>query len=128
MQQLDMLLDEAPLAAATPPPPPVWRPEDVPADWPFIGLPPRAFKVIIADPPWRFLAYSDKGLRKSPQMHYACMDLDSIQALPVADLAHPDGCALALWATAPCLPQACPASAPMRQNRVVEERRISGSS
>jgi N6-adenosine-specific RNA methylase IME4 len=34
------------------------------------------------------------------------MDLAAIKALPVAALAHPDGCALALWATAPMLPQA----------------------
>jgi N6-adenosine-specific RNA methylase IME4 len=89
-----------------PPPPPVWRAEDAPPDWPFAGLPPGAFKVIIADPPWRFRTYSDQGLQKSPQTHYDCMDLDTIKALPVGALAHPDGCALALWATAPMLPQA----------------------
>jgi N6-adenosine-specific RNA methylase IME4 len=115
-RQLALLLeqaDQAPLteAPAPPPPPPsppppVWRAEDAPPDWPFAGLPPRSFKAIIADPPWTFRAYSDKGLKKSPQMHYACMNLDAIKALPVADLAHPDGCALALWATAPMLPQA----------------------
>jgi N6-adenosine-specific RNA methylase IME4 len=77
-----------------------------PADWPFAGQTPRSFKAIIADPPWAFRAYSDKGLKKSPQQHYACMDLAAIKALPVAGLAHPDGAALALWATAPMLPQA----------------------
>jgi N6-adenosine-specific RNA methylase IME4 len=114
-RQLALLLeqaDQAPLteAPAPPPPPspppPVWRAEDAPPDWPFVGLPPGVFKAIIADPPWTFRAYSDKGLKKSPQMHYACMNLDAIKALPVADLAHPDGCALALWATAPMLEQA----------------------
>jgi MT-A70 len=112
--QLDLLFDQAPLTPVPvlppppppPPPPPVWRAEDAPPDWPFAGLAPRGFKVIIADPPWNFRAYSDKGLKKAPQQHYGCMDLDAIKVLPVAELAHPDGCALALWATAPMLPQA----------------------
>lgn len=74
---------------------------------PFADLrrPNLGFRTILADPPWRFAAYSDKGLRKSPQRHYPCLSLAEIQALPVADLAAPD-CVLILWATAPMLPQA----------------------
>jgi hypothetical protein len=49
--QLDLLFDQAPFTAAPPPPPPVWRADAAPPGWPFVGLPPRAFKVIIADPP-----------------------------------------------------------------------------
>ena len=62
--------------------------------------------MILCDPPWRFVTYSAKGLRKSPQRHYACASLADIQALPVRELAHPEGCALLVWATAPMLPQA----------------------
>jgi N6-adenosine-specific RNA methylase IME4 len=58
----------------------------------------------MADPPWRFELYSDKGEEKSPQAHYATMTLDDIAALPVAGLAKAD-CLLWLWATAPMLEQ-----------------------
>lgn len=72
--------------------------------WPFGTLPPLAFDVIMADPPWRFALRSEKNLEKSAQGKYACMTLDAIKALPVADLAAPD-CLLWLWATNPMLPQ-----------------------
>lgn len=74
------------------------------AAWPFGGLAPQAYQMIMADPPWRFELYSDKGEEKSPQAHYATMTLDAIAALPVADLARAD-CLLWLWATAPMLDQ-----------------------
>lgn len=66
-------------------------------------LPP--YDLIMADPPWSFRTYSDKGHGKSAQTHYACLGGDAIRALPVADLAAPD-CLLWLWATNPMLPQA----------------------
>ena len=74
--------------------------------WEFGSLPRGSFRVILCDPPWRFSLYSAKGERKSPQAHYDCMPLAEIQALPVLDLAHPEGCALVMWATAPMLTQA----------------------
>lgn len=74
--------------------------------WPFGDLMPRAYRAILCDPPWRFNTFSAKGEGKSAQGHYACMPLDQIKALPVAELAHPDGCALIMWATAPMLPEA----------------------
>lgn len=74
--------------------------------WPFDGLALRSYRCILADPPWRFALHSAKGEGKAPQAHYGCMDLAWIKALPVADLAHPDGCALVMWATAPMLPHA----------------------
>jgi N6-adenosine-specific RNA methylase IME4 len=61
--------------------------------------------VVIADPPWNFKTYSDKGHGKSPQKHYACLSLDDIKALPVETIAAEDSY-LFLWATAPMLPQA----------------------
>lgn len=73
---------------------------------PFDGLPLQHYGVILADPPWSFTTYSRKGLKKSADRHYSTMSLDAIKALPVRDLANPDGCALFLWTTAPFLPAA----------------------
>ena len=72
---------------------------------PFVGLERASYRLIYADPPWRFKSYSDKGLVKSPQAHYPCMKLEDIQALPVADLAARD-CALVMWTTQAMVPQA----------------------
>jgi len=68
-------------------------------------LPLFHFGVILADPPWYFENYSEKGEGKNPVAHYDCMDLEAIKALPVGHHAKPD-CALFMWATAPMLPQA----------------------
>lgn len=73
-----------------------------PGAWPFQGLEPMAYDVIMADPPWRFDLWSEKGEAKSAEAQYETMDLEAIRALPVADLARPD-CLLWLWATAPLL-------------------------
>jgi len=75
-------------------------------NWPFGHLQPASYRLILADPPWTFRTFSAKGEDKSPQAQYVCMDLPAIQALPVADLAHPEGCMLVMWGTAPMLPQA----------------------
>lgn len=61
-------------------------------------LPHRHFRVIYADPPWRFSA----GTKSRPQ-HYARMTLPEIMAMPVKQLSHPEGCRLFLWITAPLL-------------------------
>lgn len=74
-----------------------------PAAWPFGGLAPGAYDLIMADPPWTFELRSDKGEEKSPQAHYRTMTIEDIAALPVADLAR-SPCLLWLWATAPMLP------------------------
>lgn len=73
---------------------------------PFQSLPECQARVILADPPWRFDNFSQKGEEKNPLAHYSCMSLDAIKALPVRELADPSGCALVMWATAPMLPQA----------------------
>lgn len=65
----------------------------------------NGYQCIIADPPWMFKTYSDKGLKKSPQMHYACETMEALKALPVAELAAPN-CALILWSISPMMPQA----------------------
>lgn len=74
-------------------------------DWPFGHLTPMKYSAILADPPWSYRMYSDRGHAKSPEAHYATMALPDIAALPVAQLAAPD-CYLFLWSTWPHLPQA----------------------
>jgi N6-adenosine-specific RNA methylase IME4 len=74
-------------------------------EWRFSPLERGAYSFIMADPPWRFAAWSDRGLKKSAQRHYDCMSLGDIKTLPVALLAAPD-CCLFLWGTWPMLPQA----------------------
>jgi N6-adenosine-specific RNA methylase IME4 len=60
--------------------------------------PPHRYTVIYADPAWTFQTRSKKGKGRSPEMHYKCMTLDEIKALPVGHLAA-DDCALFLWVT-----------------------------
>jgi N6-adenosine-specific RNA methylase IME4 len=60
------------------------------------------YPVIYADPPWRFLAYSEKGEGRSAVAHYDCMNMDELRAIPVSDLAA-DDCVLFLWTTDPFL-------------------------
>jgi N6-adenosine-specific RNA methylase IME4 len=74
--------------------------ENIRPNWPFAGLQPNTNGMVMADPPWRFLTYSENGRGKSAEQHYDTMTLDDIKSLPVADLALPD-CWLWLWVTAP---------------------------
>lgn len=70
--------------------------------WPFDPLPPLSYDVIIADPPWPFDLYSNRGNDKSAAAHYAIMSIEDIAALPIGDLAQRDAILL-LWVTAPRL-------------------------
>lgn len=88
------------------------RPDDAPTLFPlpvirrpspFGGLERYAADLIMADPPWRFELYSERGEEKSAQAHYDTMSLDDIAALPVRDLGRPDS-VLWLWGTWPLLP------------------------
>lgn len=67
--------------------------------------PAGGFGLIMADPPWSYEMYSDKGYEKSPDAHYATMGLEAIKALPVLVLAA-EHCVLWLWAVGPMIPQA----------------------
>ena len=67
--------------------------------------PAKRYRVILADPPWRFKNYSEKGEGRNATSHYDCLSLDEIKALPVGDFAAKD-CVLFLWATDPLLPAA----------------------
>lgn len=70
---------------------------------PFEGLRPFHYRAIVADPPWRFEAWSGDGGTRAPD--YATLNGQEIAALPVDKLAARD-CALFLWATDPLLPLA----------------------
>lgn len=61
------------------------------------------FDLIMADPPWNFSAFSERGLRKAPQAHYRCTPTEWIAALPVAEVLGARDCLLWLWATNPML-------------------------
>jgi N6-adenosine-specific RNA methylase IME4 len=71
----------------------------------FAPLPPRKYRVISADPPWRFATRSAKGEHKSPQRHYGCLSLADLKSLPVQDVAE-DNAMLFLWATWPLIQDA----------------------
>lgn len=73
-----------------------------PKTYPFTELPKKAFRVILADPPWMFMTHSAKGKDRSAEEHYDCMTLPEIKGLPVADLALDDA-VLLMWVTDPML-------------------------
>lgn len=60
------------------------------------------YKIIYADPPWR---YQDKNCQGSAEHHYSTMKLSDICSLPINSIADKD-CALFLWATYPMLNEA----------------------
>lgn len=64
------------------------------------------YGAILADPPWRYVTWSDRGRGKCPDGagHYDVMDLDEIVALPVDRKAKPDA-VLFLWVIDSMLPQ-----------------------
>ena len=70
-------------------------------------LPEGKYRVIYADPPWRYGVdqHSKKEQDTVLESHYPTMPLDEICALPIRDMAA-DDCVLFLWATSPLLPQA----------------------
>lgn len=66
-------------------------------DWFWGDLKPRAYGVILIDPPWQQQMRSEvTGIRKAPQSKYPCMPLDEIKALPIAQLAAPN-CYVVVW-------------------------------
>lgn len=80
----------------------------------FADLPRNHFGVILADPPWHFKTFTDKGrwrspdwkpFKGSPSIHYDTMSAAQISALPVSDLAAPEAC-LFLWICWPLLAEA----------------------
>ena len=69
-----------------------------------IPFPSKKFNIIYADPPWRFLTFSNKGKGKSPENHYDCMSDEDIYNLPVQDIVDHDAI-LFIWVTYPLIIQ-----------------------
>lgn len=66
----------------------------------------RGFRTILADPPWSFENWSERGNGRGAARHYQTQGLDWIKSLPVVDIAAKD-CTLLLWACIPQIPEAC---------------------
>ena len=60
------------------------------------------FRVICADPPWRFKSNSVAKPGRNPMRHYRCMELSDIAALPVSGIVA-DNAVCFLWVTGPFL-------------------------
>jgi N6-adenosine-specific RNA methylase IME4 len=69
----------------------------------FDELPRGHFGAILADPPWKFVTYSERGHGRSASQHYKVMTFEEIASLPVHDVAAPDAWLL-LWVPSPHLP------------------------
>ena len=79
---------------------------------PFAGLRRTHYRAIAIDPPTHFkcrtaLQVQNWNSRRDVEKHYATMSFEQLAALPVKDLAHPDGCHLFSWTSGPHLPRAC---------------------
>jgi N6-adenosine-specific RNA methylase IME4 len=79
---------------------------------PFAGLRRKHYRAIAIDPPTHFkcrtaLRVQNWNSRRDVEKHYATMSFDELAALPLSDLAHPEGCHLFEWTSAPHLPRAC---------------------
>jgi N6-adenosine-specific RNA methylase IME4 len=68
-------------------------------------LPAGPFDLILADPPYPFTTYSQKGQGKSPSAHFKTRSVDWIRRLPIRAVAAPSA-GLALWVYGPLLPEA----------------------
>ncbi|MDE2232533.1 MAG: DNA methyltransferase [Patescibacteria group bacterium] len=81
---------------------------------PFAGLEKNGYAAILADPPWRFNTYNEKGRNRcpdwkqfkgSPSRHYETMSIDELCLLPINDISSND-CCLFLWISWPMLQEA----------------------
>ena len=64
----------------------------------------KKYDVILADPPWAYHVWSNKGHGRSAESHYHTMQKQEIENLPIAKIAK-DNSVLFLWVTYPCLEQ-----------------------
>lgn len=69
----------------------------------FGDLPRNHFGAILADPPWKFDTWSDKGDDRAPD--YSTMTIDEIAQMPVQTLAAKD-CVLFIWICWPTMHRA----------------------
>ena len=78
----------------------------------FAGLLYRGYRAISIDAPTHFecrtaLQVANWNCRRDIEKHYATMSFEDLTALPLRDLAHPEGCHLFEWTSGPHLPRAC---------------------
>jgi N6-adenosine-specific RNA methylase IME4 len=78
---------------------------------PFVGLRRSYYGAIAADPASRFSSYTaiqsqNWNSRRDNERHYKTLSFNELAALPVKELAAPEGCHLFLWTSGPFLPQA----------------------
>ena len=64
----------------------------------------KKYKAILADPPWRFKNFSEKGEGRNAVSHYDCLTINDLKKLNINLQADKD-CALFLWVTDPLLDQ-----------------------
>lgn len=79
----------------------------MPCASPALPVVPGGFACVLADPPWRFDAYSGDGgtPHRTAEDHYPTMRLDDMMALPVADICAADA-ALFMWVVGSHIDQA----------------------
>lgn len=71
-----------------------------------IFLTQKKYQIIYADPPWAYLWGKGKdGGNFAPEKHYPTMSTEEICKLNIRRIADKN-CALLMWATMPCLPDA----------------------
>lgn len=75
---------------------------------PFAGLRSRYYAAIATDPASHFSSYTavqsqNPSSRRDNERHYKTMSLEALAALPVRDLADPNGCHLFMWTSGPFL-------------------------
>lgn len=74
-------------------------------DWVFAPLQRKHYRVIVADPPWKWLAWSSRGDGRSASNHYRIQTVAELESLPVAELCAED-CVMFMWVIQPMLPEA----------------------
>lgn len=79
--------------------------EEVPAAVETPPFPEERYRCVVIDPPWP-MKKIERDVRPAQgiALDYPIMSLDEIAALPIADLADPDGCHIYLWVTHKFLP------------------------
>jgi N6-adenosine-specific RNA methylase IME4 len=78
---------------------------------PFVGLRRHYYGAIAADPASKFSSYTsiqsqNPSSRRDNERHYQVLPFDELAALPVKELASPEGAHLFLWSSGPFLLQA----------------------
>lgn len=65
-------------------------------------LPDKKYKIIYADPCWKYQTWSEKGEGRSASQHYKVMKTEDLKQIPVGDIAAKDS-VLFCWVTDPML-------------------------